>query len=133
MTRTRATASILVVVFAVMLSSCTSEKIYNLSGAVTFQGKPVPAGHIVFEPDSSAGNSGAAGYATIKGGHYDTRIDGGRGIVGGPHVVRILGLDGVPRGELLNGVPVFPEYSTTADLPKENGTQDFQVPRSTKR
>ena len=40
-----------------------------------------------------------------------------------------MGLDGVPRGELLNGIPIFQEYSTTADLPKKNGTQDFTVPK----
>jgi len=128
MTLTRATASILVVVFAVLLSGCGSEKIHDLSGTITFKGKPVPAGHIVFEPDTSAGNSGAAGYATIKDGRYDTRILEGRGTEGGPHHVRILGLDGKPRGELLNGMPVFPEYSTTADLPKEDGQVDFEVP-----
>jgi hypothetical protein len=50
------------------------------------------------------------------------------GTVGGPHLVRILGLDGIPRGELVNGSPLFPEYNTTADLPKEDTTLDFEVP-----
>jgi hypothetical protein len=130
MTRIKSAASVLVILFAALLLGCGSEKIHDLSGTITFKGKPVPAGHIVFEPDTSAGNSGAAGFATIKGGQYDTRIFEGRGTVGGPHHVRILGLDGVPRGELLNGMPVFPEYSTTADLPKEDATQDFEVRRS---
>jgi hypothetical protein len=26
-------------------------------------------------------------------------------------------------------MPVFPDYSTTADLPKEDSTKDFEVPR----
>jgi len=115
-------------VLAFLLSGCGSEKIYNLSGNVTFQGKPVPAGHIVFEPDTTAGNSGPPAFAKIKDGRYDTSILEGRGTVGGPHLVRILGLDGVPRGELLNGSPLFPEYSTSADLPKQDGTHDFEVP-----
>ncbi len=129
MNRNHVTAIVLVL----LLSGCGGEKIYHLSGAVTFQGKPVPAGHIVFEPDTSAGNSGAASFATIKDGRYDTRSLNGHGSVGGPHHVRILGLDGIPRGELLNGMPVFPEYSTTADLPKADATQEFDVPRSAKR
>lgn len=116
------------VLFAAVFAGCGGEKIYQLSGNVTFQGKPVPAGQIVFEPDTTAGNSGPAAFAKIKEGRYDTRILEGRGTVGGPHLVRILGLDGVPRGELLNGMPLFPEYSTTADLPKKDGTQDFDVP-----
>ncbi len=113
----------------IFLGCSSGEKIYDLSGAITYQDKPVPAGHIVFEPDTTAGNSGAPGFAKIKDGRYDTRVLEGRGIVGGPHLVRILGLDGIPRGELLNGSPVFPEYSTTADLPKGNGTHDFSVPK----
>jgi len=121
----------LLIAGAIVAAGCTSgEPIYDLSGAVTYQGKPVPAGSIVFEPDGSKGNKGPAGYAKIKAGRYDTREEDGKGTVGGPHHVRILGLDGVPRGELLNGTPLFPEYTTSADLPKADGTQDFDVPAS---
>ena len=116
-----------------LLVGCGGERLHNLSGAVTFKGKPVPTGHIVFEPDTSAGNKGAAAFAKIKDGRYDTSGEGGHGSVGGPHHVRILGLDGIPRGELLNGLPVFPEYSTTADLPKKDATQDFEVPAGAPR
>jgi hypothetical protein len=118
---------------AAVAGCSSSEKIYDLSGAVTFQGKPIPAGHIVFEPDTTAGNSGGPGFAKIKDGRYDTRVLEGRGTVGGPHLVRIHGLDGVPRGELLNGIPLFPEHSTTADLPKRTATQDFDVPTTRTR
>jgi hypothetical protein len=113
-----------------MASGCgLGERQYHLSGAITYQGKPVPAGTIVFEPDATKGNQGAAGYARIKAGRYDTRAEDGKGTVGGPHLVRILGLDGIPRGELINGMPVFPEYSTTADLPKKFAKHDFEVRR----
>ena len=83
----------------------------------------------MFEPDTNAGNSGGSGFAKIKDGHYDTRILDGRGTVGGPHVVRIYGTDGVPHGELLNGIPICQEHTMTADLPKGNGTKDFEVPK----
>src|SRR5215204_5622413 len=82
----------------------SGERQYHLSGAITYQGKPVPAGTIVFEPDATKNNEGAASYAKIKAGRFDTRAEGGKGTVGGPHLVRIMGLDGVPRGELLNGM-----------------------------
>jgi len=107
---------------------CGGERTYNVSGAVTFKGKPVPAGHIVFEPDASAGNSGPPAFATIKDGHYDTRILDGHGAVGGPHLVRIHGRDGISRGELLNGLPLFRDYDGKVDLPKADAKQDFEVP-----
>jgi hypothetical protein len=60
-------------------------------------------------------------------GQYDTREDG-QGTVGGPHIVQIHGRDGIPRGELLNGLPLFRDYTTTVDIPKGNNKQDFEVP-----
>lgn len=102
---------------------------YHVSGNVTFGGKPVPAGSILFEPDTTKGNQGPAGFAKIKDGKYDTR-NSGQGTVGGPHVVRITGLDGIPAEELPEGALLFPEYKTEVDLPKQNSTQDFDVPAS---
>lgn len=114
---------------AALVSGCgRGERLYHVQGTVTFAGKPVPKGTIVFEPDPSRGNRGSAGFAQIVQGRYDTRVGDGKGTVGGPHLVRILGLDGIPRGELVNGSPLFPEYNTTADLPQQDTTLDFQVP-----
>lgn len=127
MTSIKATSILLAMVTPVVLTGCGGEKIYNLSGTITYQGKPVPAGHIVFEPDATAGNKGQAAFAKIKDGHYDTRILDGRGTIGGPHLVLIHGRDGIPRGELLNGLPLFRDYSTKVDLPKADGKQDFEV------
>jgi hypothetical protein len=133
MTRIEPAASFCVILVAALLSGCGGEKTYNLSGTVSFQGKPVPRGYIVFEPDTSAGNSGAAAFAKIKDGHYDTRIEDGRGTVGGSHLIRIRGFDGIPAGELRDGSLLFPDYNTTADLPKDDGTHDFEVPATAKR
>jgi hypothetical protein len=120
----------LVLVGLAILAGCSpGERVYQLSGNVTYAGKPIPVGHIIFEPDSNSGNNGGSGFAKIKDGHYDTSVLDGRGVLGGPHIVRIQGLDGIVRGELLNGIPLFPEYVTTADLPKGNGTKDFDVPK----
>ncbi len=127
-----ATLVVLAGLIAALRTGCGGDKVHHLSGTVSFQGKPVPAGHIVFEPDAGAGNSGSPAFAKIKDGRYDTRLEG-QGTIGGPHTVQIHGRDGIPRGELLNGLPLFQDYSTTAELPSEEGTLDFEVPASAKR
>ncbi len=45
----------------------------HLSGTVTFDGKPVAAGVIYFDPDGAKEHTGSQGYAVIKNGHFDTR------------------------------------------------------------
>jgi len=101
---------------------------YDLSGTVTYQGQPVPRGYIQFTPDSSLSNAGPAGYADIQDGKYDTSKNG-KGTVGGPHTVTIEGYDGIakPEAELPSGTPLFDEWNTIADLPKEPGAMDFKV------
>ncbi len=107
---------------------------YNVSGNVTFDGKPIPAGTIRFVPDGAKKNSGPPGYARIVDGKYDTSAEGGKGHVGGPMIVHIDGHD--PNGEGSTDeetgekvmTSLFPGYQTTADLPKEASTKDFNVP-----
>jgi hypothetical protein len=105
-----------------------------MSGKVTFNGKPVPGGKIYFIPDSSKGNSGPTGYADIKDGTYDTSAAGGMGVVGGPTIVAIEGIDpnAAPdkkqQSEDVTAKLLFPRYETAVDLPKGDGTKDFEVP-----
>jgi len=100
---------------------------YDISGSITYNGKPVPGGRIVFEPDREQNNHGPASYAVIKDGHYAT--DSGKGPVGGPHIVRIMGRDGVSTFESPHGTTIFPEYRTKVDLPREDTGKDFEVPK----
>ena len=100
---------------------------FAVRGQVTFDGKPVPAGRIAFEPVTVGGNVGPAGYGNIVAGLFTTYP--GMGAVGGPHVVRISGLDGVPTGEMVEGKELFPEYTTKVELPTKETTIDFEVPR----
>ena len=51
------------------------------------------AGRVIFEPDTTQGNSGPGGYANIRDGYYETLR--GKGAVGGPHRVRVMILSGV--------------------------------------
>jgi len=102
----------------------------NVSGKVTFAGKPVPIGRIYFDPDLKKKNNGLQGYAEIKDGVYDTSRTS-RGTTGGAVIVRIEAFDGVPAdGESPNGRPLFPHYQTAVDLPKGKTTMDFDVPAS---
>jgi hypothetical protein len=105
---------------------------YELSGTVTYDGKPVPKGFVTITPDASQGNEGPGGGAAIVDGKYST--DAGKGIIGGPHVVRIVGYDGVPTRvegeELPDGKSLFPPYQTTVDFPKQDGEHDFAIPKS---
>jgi hypothetical protein len=103
------------------------EGLHRVSGRVTLGGTALPAGMIYFEPDSFRGNRGPTGYATITGGVYDTRASG-RGMIGGPHVVRIDGYDPPPPNAEDGGRTLVRDYRTTLDLPKSEAFQDFDVP-----
>ena len=101
---------------------------HAVRGRITFGGDPVPAGTIAFEPDASAGNTGPAGYGDIKDGVYVTQ--GRFGAVGGPHIVRIEGFAKPDPANLdASPTPLFREYTTKVDLPREATTQDFDVPK----
>jgi hypothetical protein len=112
---------------------CSSSDVtrYDVSGTVTIGGQPVPSGAITFQP--AAGNTGPGGYATVKDGKFDTAVDG-KGTTGGPHYATISGYDGIadPGNEKPFGSPLFNEYRTEVDLPKEPSTQNFDVPVTAK-
>ena len=121
-----------VLVLSCLLSGCQKDdgpQRFDVSGKATFGGMPVPVGRIRFEPDAYQGNHGPAGFATIKHGEHNTQQTG-RGTVGGRQIVVIIGFDGKtdPTKEMAAGAPLFPEYRTTADLPQETTTVDFDVP-----
>jgi hypothetical protein len=95
---------------------------YTVSGTVTFRGEPVPMGTIAFEPDTSQGNRGPAGYADIVNGRFQTHL----GAVGGPHIVRINGASG-PTLDETQDTTLFSDYKTACDLPQQSTTLDFDV------
>jgi len=101
----------------------------NVSGTVSFKGNPLPAGSILFSPDSSKGNSGPAVSLPIVDGQYDTKPANKRLQVGA-YRVRINGFDGNadPDSELPRGLPLFKEFNTTVDLPEGDAlSTDFEV------
>lgn len=102
-------------------------KLYEVSGTINFKGQPVPAGTVMFTPDQRKGGSGPSGLANIKSGRYNTADFDGTGVMGGPYVVQIIGLDGKPTEMCPDGVPLFPDYTETIDLPRQNSIKDFEL------
>lgn len=103
---------------------------HEISGTVTFAGKPVPTGSVQFVPNKSRGNAGPTASADITNGQF--RILAKDGVVGGPYHVTIFGYDGATTtvGTTVNhvGKPLFRTYRTTIDLPQAPSTHDLVVP-----
>ncbi len=124
---------LLIAAACVCLLGCGGDKgpkRYRISGTVTYQGEPVPMGTVMFEPDSSAGNSGAAGSAAIKDGKFDSGADG-VGFVGGPHRITVQAFDGKnpdpdfnPYGSPIGGGDL---YVKSFDLPVGDATLDIEL------
>lgn len=117
----------------VLVAGCgrtTGPICYEVSGAVTYEGQPVPAGYILFAPDKAKGNDGPGVNAEIKDGMY--RTPAGQGVIGGPHIATLCGYDGkaFKAGPISNpmGKPLFTGIQVNIDLPKQKTTHDFAVP-----
>lgn len=116
---------------AITLSGCgrSTENLVHVAGTVSFAGKPIPVGMIIFEPDSSKGNLGPQCHAEIKDGQFDTRLTGS-GVAIGPQIVRITGGDGVnpeaftPLGKLL-----FEEHTIKMEISAEQPAIKLEVPQ----
>ena len=126
----RVLACVLFSVASLVLNGCNrGPTMYHVSGTVTFDGQPVPAGRIEFNPDFTQKNDGPQGFADIKNGTFDTR-KGGQGHGGGPIVIRIEGFDGKSSNPESVGTPIFAVHEIKRDLPKESSTQTLEVPKS---
>jgi len=120
--------------------------LFQLKGEVKFDGQPVPFGRVEFEPDTAQKNSGGLGYAEIVDGKYDTAAPGGRGVVGGKHLVRFTGqatkpsasadasgtIDEVAAAAAPPVEYLFNGYTQPYDLPQADSTLDFNLPPEAK-
>lgn len=90
-------------------------QMYEVTGAVTFEGRPVPAGDIIFKPeDASLG----AESGKIQGGRYSARVKGGKNRVEIRAVREVPGKKG-PMGE-----PLLEDYLPEAYNEKTKLTAD---------
>lgn len=113
----------------------TGPERYDVRGAVSFRGQPVPSGTITFEPDLSKANSGPVSVIPIVDGKYDSLALERPGPLAGSLIVRISGYP-APDPDVEIQPPLFPEYRTTVDLASSKAVTvlDFDVPeRSGKR
>jgi ABC-type oligopeptide transport system substrate-binding subunit len=125
----RATVPGVLVLLLALLAGCTSaEKLHDVSGTATFDGRPIPAGIIYFDPDPIKGGTGTQGFANIHDGIYTTAVNG-RGIRGGPYIIRITGYNGKTANEAPLGQPLFDEYEMKKDLPAANSELNFDIPK----
>lgn len=96
---------------------------YRLSGMVTYDGKPVPAGQLRFEPNVSKGGKGPIGFAQIRDGAFDTD-DQGKGPVVGPMRVLVRGYvsakDFAPE--------LFPQHTMELDISSSDRDMTIEVP-----
>lgn len=107
---------------SIILTGCSGEQDgrLRLTGAATYDNQPIAYGEILFTPDGASGNSGPQGIAPIRDGRYDT---GTMGFAGGPTIIRVTAFDR-EGGKLLAVVEI------QADLPRESGTHDINVPKA---
>jgi hypothetical protein len=125
----RATRTIVLAGLLALVAGCADkgDTLYDVSGTATYDGKPIPAGIIYFDPDGSTG--GTQGFANIRDGKFTTAVDG-RGVKGGTYLVRVSGYDGKPGNEAPLGKPLWvPEYEFKKDLPKEKSELTIEVPK----
>lgn len=90
----------------------------QLSGTVTFKGKPVESGEIILTPDEGRGNRGPGVMVPIERGTFRTPLK--RGHWGGPYLAAVTcykGQDAVVSG-----------YEMQIDLPEGDATYDLVVP-----
>lgn len=116
-----AAVGLFTVVMVVGCAANAEPKRFRVSGKVTFDGKVIPYGDVLFTPDGAQKNSGPQGIATIRDGQFDTSAVGGKGYGGGPAVIRVTGLT-AQGGKLLC------EHEFTVDLPRGDATHDLDVP-----
>lgn len=122
----------LVVACAVFLGGCGGESgppRFHIAGNINYDGQPIPFGEIVFEPDGEAENKGPSTRLQVVNGAYSSKSKNARGTIGGAMVVRITGTDGEESGTQKYGAPLFKEHVEKVELPKEDSTYDFDVPK----
>ncbi len=103
----------------------------RVSGKVTFNGQPVPAGKVYISPDSSKGNTGPTGFADIKDGKYDTSAAGGQNATPGAVVIKVEGIDPNPPPGAepdVTATVLFTGYEVQAELADSATVKDIEVP-----
>jgi len=112
---------------AICLTGCGAPSLSHVTGTVTYDGNPLPAGTISFNPAPS-NTEAAQGMAFIKDGSFTTRSDGGRAVMKGAYIVRIKGLDGkFISTDKPNGKVIFDDFTQEVEIPASDVDLNFTV------
>jgi hypothetical protein len=114
-------------VFVLAVGCSSKPQMAQLSGTVTFKGKPVPAGWISFTPGPGVGS---VRVCQIKDGVYDSAKEAEPGIYPGKNQVIIAGFDGNKIPLWGQGKQIFNPVEDTLDVPAGSTTKDFVIPDS---
>ncbi len=124
-------ASRWLLLLAMIVTGCSNEpKLVQLSGKVTFKGKPVPAGYITLTPDVASGTLGQTVGFQIENGAYDSNKETPPGIGPGVYKVMIAGFDGKKIPMFGQGKQIFNPIEQQLTVSEGTVTQDFTIPES---
>jgi len=114
-------------VLALAVGCSSKPEMGQVSGKVTFQGQPVPAGWISFTPEPG---KGSVRVCQIKDGVYDSSREDEPGIFPGKNTVKIAGFDGKKIPLWGQGKQIFNPVDETFDVPAGTSTKDWVIPES---
>ena len=112
------------------LTGC-GEKLQGFNGTVTYDGKPLEAGVIIFTPDATKGNlMGASNIASIQNGRYT--LPENQGISGGWYEIRVESTEvtqGTGEGAEAVSKDLIPPYVFSHEFKPDDKTFDVDVPK----
>lgn len=115
---------------ALVLTGCSSkEPMSQIAGTVTFKGKPIPAGNVMFTPDVSLAG-GQVRMFMVTDGAYDSTKDPSPGLMPGKYEVTITGYDGKKIPMYFAGKQIFNAIKEPFVVPAGSTKKDFVVPDS---
>jgi len=110
------------------LPGCGAKTDLNaISGTVTLGEEPLQCGTIMFVSMETNGSEAAAPPTTIGVVKGKYEISKKWGLKPGKYRVTIKGFEGTPRGDLLLGNPICPDFNMVFDYTGQK-TFDFQMP-----
>lgn len=107
----------------------SSGPVVQLSGSVTYNGSPVPAGYISFSPLSTQKGASVV-VSQIKDGVYDTASLPQKGFYPGEVNIQIAGYNGKAEKFFPQGKQIFNPYSLKDSFNAGVLKKNFEVPAS---
>lgn len=113
------------------VAGCTSKpKLSQISGNVSFNDKPIPAGYVSFTPRVEEGTQGHVHLFMVENGVYNSAKAPEPGIPPGVYNIEIGGYDGKKIPMFYQGKQIFNPIQDIYTVPDGVSTKDFVVPKS---